>query len=56
MPQLQKWAWHIHNKIVAINAKSQVSDCKIKQEINKNFKKRVGITIKNKETSGKLAI
>ena len=25
VPQLQKWAWHMHNEIVAINAKFQVS-------------------------------
>ena len=24
-PQLQKWVWHMHSKIVAINAKFQVS-------------------------------
>ena len=24
-PQLKKWAWHMHNKIVAINTKFQVS-------------------------------
>ena len=24
-PKLQKWAWHMHNEIVAINAKLQVS-------------------------------
>ena len=23
-PLLQKWAWHVHNKIVAINAMLQV--------------------------------
>ena len=25
VPQLQKWAWQMHNEIVAINAKFQVS-------------------------------
>ena len=25
VPQLQKWAWHMHNAIAAINAKLQVS-------------------------------
>ena len=25
VPQLQKWAWHMHNKIVAINVKFQAS-------------------------------
>ena len=24
-PPLQKWAWHIHNEIITINAKLQVS-------------------------------
>ena len=24
VPQFQKWAWHMHNKILAINAKLQV--------------------------------
>ena len=24
-PPLQKWVWHMHNEIVAINAKLQVS-------------------------------
>ena len=24
-PQLQKWAWHMHNEIVAINTKFQVT-------------------------------
>ena len=25
VPQLQKWVWHMHNEIVAINAKFKVS-------------------------------
>ena len=24
-PSLQKWVWHMHNEIVAVNAKLQVS-------------------------------
>ena len=43
VPQLQKWAWHIHNEIVAINTKFQVSlqillYNKSKQTRNKNLK------------------
>ena len=63
-PELKKWAWHVHNEIVAINPKFQVSVqilCTVKvnkQEKNKclKFKKGVGITIKNKESSCKLGI
>ena len=25
VPPLQKWVWHMHNKIIAINTKLQVS-------------------------------
>ena len=40
-PQLQKWAWHMHNKIVAINTISYKFEC------------RSYCTIKSKQTRNK---
>ena len=35
-PLLQKWAWYMYNKIVAINAKFQVSVQTIKSKQTRN--------------------